>query len=67
MAWGLRSHERSESLESRLGRLVRKAKMPPNVAPKIVPIWFRLRGLLESVVGEGEDEDGNGDILRNVR
>jgi hypothetical protein len=48
---------------------VRKAKIPPSVAPRIVPMGFRLFGLLEDAVvgGEGEGEDGNGDILRNLR
>ena len=55
--------------------------MPPNVAPRTAPIWSRLLRFLENVVvdgeyeGEGddgrerdsEDDDGNGDSLRNVR
>jgi hypothetical protein len=48
---------------------VRKAKMPPSIAPRIAPIWIRLLGLLEGVVIEGEDkgEDGDSENLRKVR
>jgi hypothetical protein len=45
---------------------VRKAKMPPSVAPRIAPLWICLLGLLEGVVVEGEDE-GEGENLRKVR